>query len=86
MFACAVSDLFITHRTHLVSFFSPRGWKFTPDVDDAPSECDLDEGVEFDLIIENDGEKTDVHVQKSIDKLVSMVHERIEEQQNNRTA
>ncbi|XP_043936066.1 phosphomevalonate kinase isoform X2 [Protopterus annectens] len=34
-----------------------RGWVFTPGVDDGVSECGLDEGVSFDWIIHNDGER-----------------------------
>ena len=33
-----------------------RGWVFTPGVDDAESECGLDNGVQFDIIIENNGD------------------------------
>ena len=33
-----------------------RGWVFTPDVDDAESECGLDE-EEFDHVIQNDGDE-----------------------------
>ncbi|XP_024117877.2 phosphomevalonate kinase isoform X1 [Oryzias melastigma] len=31
-----------------------RGWSFTPGVDDAESECGLDEGVHFDWVITNE--------------------------------
>ncbi|RVE63250.1 hypothetical protein OJAV_G00163910 [Oryzias javanicus] len=31
-----------------------RGWSFTPGVDDAESECGLDEGVHFDWVIFNE--------------------------------
>ncbi|KAL2084537.1 hypothetical protein ACEWY4_020055 [Coilia grayii] len=33
-----------------------RGWTFTPGIDDAESECGLDQGVQFDWIINNDGD------------------------------
>ncbi|KAM9294580.1 phosphomevalonate kinase-like [Gastrophryne carolinensis] len=33
-----------------------RGWVYTPEVDDAESECGLDSGVDFDWTITNDGE------------------------------
>ncbi|KAG5271352.1 hypothetical protein AALO_G00178760 [Alosa alosa] len=33
-----------------------RGWKFTPGIDDAESECGLDQGVQFDWIINNNGD------------------------------
>ncbi|XP_069805272.1 phosphomevalonate kinase [Dendropsophus ebraccatus] len=34
-----------------------RGWVYTPEVDDAESECGLDSGVTFDWIITNDGDR-----------------------------
>lgn len=34
-----------------------RGWKFQEGVDDIQSECDLDDWCEWDLLIENDGQK-----------------------------
>ncbi|XP_012678343.2 phosphomevalonate kinase isoform X2 [Clupea harengus] len=33
-----------------------RGWMFSPGIDDAESECGLDQGVQFDWIINNDGD------------------------------
>lgn len=40
-----------------------RGWKFQEGVDDQESECGLDEWKEWDLIVENDGEKdTEEHL------------------------
>ncbi|XP_040188745.1 phosphomevalonate kinase [Rana temporaria] len=35
-----------------------RGWEFTPEVDEAESECGLDTGVTFDWIISNDGDQS----------------------------
>ncbi|KAM5129081.1 phosphomevalonate kinase [Mantella aurantiaca] len=35
-----------------------RGWEYTPEVDDAESECGLDAGVTFDWIIANDGDQS----------------------------
>ncbi|XP_071970121.1 phosphomevalonate kinase [Engystomops pustulosus] len=34
-----------------------RGWVYTPEVDDAESECGLDQGVTFDWILSNDGDR-----------------------------
>lgn len=35
-----------------------RGWEYTPEVDEAESECGLDTGVTFDWIISNDGDQS----------------------------
>lgn len=35
-----------------------RGWKFQEGVDDIQSECDLDDWLDFDLKIDNDGDKS----------------------------
>lgn len=32
-----------------------RGWKYTEGVDDGPSECDLDDVADWDLVIQNNG-------------------------------
>ncbi|XP_066465065.1 phosphomevalonate kinase [Eleutherodactylus coqui] len=40
-----------------------RGWVYTPEVDDAESECGLDTGVTFDWIIANDGDETSLDEQ-----------------------
>ncbi|KAM4013691.1 phosphomevalonate kinase [Anomaloglossus baeobatrachus] len=34
-----------------------RGWVYTPEVDDAESECGLDTGVAYDWILTNDGDQ-----------------------------
>merc|ERR1711874_922169 len=34
-----------------------RGWTFTPSVDDAESECGLDDVNDWDLVVNNDGEE-----------------------------
>lgn len=34
-----------------------RGWKFEIGVDDIQSECDLDDWLEWDLVLENDGKR-----------------------------
>jgi len=38
-----------------------RGWKFTPGVDDGPSECDSDNWHEWDLVVENHGKAEDLN-------------------------
>ncbi|KAM8921583.1 phosphomevalonate kinase [Pelodytes ibericus] len=35
-----------------------RGWVYTPDIDEAESECGLDHGVSFNWTIRNDGDQT----------------------------
>jgi len=37
---------------------SQRGWVFTPSVDDAESECGLDNVSDWDVVVENDGDET----------------------------
>ncbi|XP_056618169.1 phosphomevalonate kinase [Triplophysa dalaica] len=54
---------------------SQRGWSFTSGIDDAESECGLDEGVKFDLIIRND-EDDDV-LEKQMQGLLSLVTNRM---------
>lgn len=49
---------------------SQRGWSFTAGIDDAESECGLDEGVKFDWIIQND--EDDV-LEKQLQGLLSLV-------------
>ncbi|ROL43069.1 Phosphomevalonate kinase [Anabarilius grahami] len=55
---------------------SQRGWRFTAGVDDAESECGLDEGVEFDWIIRNDGD--DDVLEKQLEELLSLVTSRLD--------
>ncbi|XP_072524569.1 phosphomevalonate kinase [Salminus brasiliensis] len=51
-----------------------RGWKFTTGVDDAESECGLDQGVNFDWTISNDGDAALLEGQ--LEKLLSLAKER----------
>ncbi|XP_073703835.1 phosphomevalonate kinase [Garra rufa] len=62
---------------------SQRGWRFTTGIDDAESECGLDEGVKFDCIIRNDG--ADDILEKQLGDLLSLIKSREEdsETQNN---
>ncbi|CAM4705290.1 unnamed protein product [Leuciscus chuanchicus] len=48
---------------------SQRGWRFTTGVDDAESECGLDEGLQFDWILQNDGEHE--LLEKQLEELLS---------------
>ncbi|XP_075048498.1 phosphomevalonate kinase [Mixophyes fleayi] len=48
----------VTHTVRVVASEETRrsrGWVYTPEVDDAESECGLDNGVTFDCTITNDG-------------------------------
>lgn len=47
---------------------------FTEGVDDAPSECDLDTGVTFDIVIDNDGD-ADV-LEGGIQAILDLVREK----------
>ncbi|KAI8480783.1 PREDICTED: phosphomevalonate kinase-like [Branchiostoma belcheri] len=51
-----------------------RGWVFTSGVDDAESECDLDLGVTWDVVITNNGEHAELMEQ--LDKLVYTIREK----------
>lgn len=50
-----ISGHFSDKLLHDLMFPDFRGFIFTPNVDDAESECDLDSGVNFDYFINNDG-------------------------------
>uniref|UniRef100_A0A8C2IC57 Phosphomevalonate kinase n=1 Tax=Cyprinus carpio TaxID=7962 RepID=A0A8C2IC57_CYPCA len=60
-----------------------RGWRITTGIDDAESECGLDEGVKFDYIIRNDG--ADDILEKQLEDLLSLIKSREKESntQNN---
>ncbi|NWU35271.1 PMVK kinase, partial [Hylia prasina] len=49
-----------------------RNWVFVTGVDDAESECGLDEGVAFDWVITNDGDQ--VALEKQLEMLVQSLH------------
>ncbi|MBN3309649.1 PMVK kinase, partial [Amia calva] len=51
-----------------------RGWEFTAGVDDAESECGLDEGVAFDWTIHNDGDQQ--RLEEQLKGLLSLARER----------
>ncbi|XP_016402338.1 phosphomevalonate kinase-like [Sinocyclocheilus rhinocerous] len=56
---------------------SQRGWRFTTGVDDAESECGLDEGVKFDWIIRNDG--ADDVLEEQLEGLLALIKAREED-------
>lgn len=47
-----------------------RGWVFQSGVDDAQSECDLDDFVRWNLLIENDGIQD---VEAILDKILALI-------------
>ncbi|NWT33894.1 PMVK kinase, partial [Cardinalis cardinalis] len=49
-----------------------RNWVFVPGVDDAESECGLDQGVAFDWVITNDGDE--VALGEQLEELVQSLH------------
>ncbi|XP_053330764.1 phosphomevalonate kinase isoform X2 [Spea bombifrons] len=53
-----------------------RGWVYTPDIDDAESECGLDHGVVFNWIISNDGAPGALEGQ--LQKLLDFIHSMLE--------
>ncbi|XP_004693831.1 PREDICTED: phosphomevalonate kinase [Condylura cristata] len=52
-----------------------RGWVFTPGVDDAESECDLDNFEGFDWIIENHGDEQ--YLEEQLKTLIEFVHSKL---------
>ncbi|XP_006013817.1 phosphomevalonate kinase [Latimeria chalumnae] len=48
-----------------------RGWTFTAGIDDAESECGLDEGVDFSWILTNNGK--DVCFEEQLQKLIDFI-------------
>ncbi|KAM4806172.1 phosphomevalonate kinase [Urocitellus parryii] len=52
-----------------------RGWVFTPGVDDAESECGLDDFGDFDWVIENHGDEQ--HLEQQLAKLLKFIHSRL---------
>lgn len=49
-----------------------RGWVFTPGVDDAESECGLDDFEGFDWVIENHGEEQ--HLEEQLQSLLGFIN------------
>lgn len=47
-----------------------RGWKFQEGVDDIQSECDLDGWCEWDLLVDNNGEKDTMEILNDILRLI----------------
>ncbi|XP_063432200.1 phosphomevalonate kinase-like [Mytilus trossulus] len=52
-----------------------RGFIFTPGVDDAESECGLDEGIHWDYVIHNNDDQN--QLDKDIDHLVTIVPDKL---------
>ncbi|XP_006861573.1 PREDICTED: phosphomevalonate kinase [Chrysochloris asiatica] len=52
-----------------------RGWVFTPGVDDAESECGLDNFGSFDWVIENHGDEQ--RLEEQLENLIAFVHSRL---------
>jgi len=50
-----------------------------PEVDDVESECDLDSGIDFDMIISNDGDEHSLEEQLS--QIVNEVQRRLKSEQ-----
>nr|XP_046170773.1 phosphomevalonate kinase [Oncorhynchus gorbuscha] len=55
-----------------------RGWEFTTGIDDAESECGLDQGVDFDWIIKNEGDGSQLE-EKLATGLLSIAKEKVKE-------
>ncbi|XP_047561586.1 phosphomevalonate kinase isoform X3 [Lutra lutra] len=51
-----------------------RGWEFTPGVDDAESECGLDDFGAFDWVLENHGDER--RLEEQLENLVAFVQSR----------
>ncbi|XP_047398370.1 phosphomevalonate kinase isoform X2 [Sciurus carolinensis] len=52
-----------------------RGWVFTPGVDDAESECGLDNFGDFDWVIKNHGDEQ--HLEEQLGNLLEFVYSRL---------
>ena len=48
-----------------------RGWKFTSEIDDSISECDLDDVVDWDFIVTNNN---DFQLEESLKKVTDYLH------------
>ncbi|XP_063296163.1 phosphomevalonate kinase [Pelobates fuscus] len=53
-----------------------RGWIYTPDIDDADSECGLDQGTSFDWVITNNGDQESLDEQ--LHKLMDFIHSKLD--------
>ncbi|XP_045130758.1 phosphomevalonate kinase-like [Portunus trituberculatus] len=54
-----------------------RGWVFTPGVDDAESECDLDTVTSWDMEVDNSQEENEGHMLSVLDSLLTLCSERL---------
>ncbi|CAL8088242.1 unnamed protein product [Orchesella dallaii] len=55
-----------------------RGFKFTPGVDDGPSECDLDHVTNWDLVVTNNGCDED-NVEESLTKITNWIKDALKD-------
>jgi len=55
---------------------SQRGWKWTPQVDDAESECALDSWKDWDMLIDNNGDQK--KLEQSLDLLINRIKQMIQ--------
>lgn len=53
-----------------------RGWNFTPAVDEGPSECDLDERTDWDLVINNSSEDS-TELDAAVNLIMSWIGEAV---------
>jgi len=67
------------HSSDVLIVKSELWWYNFAGVDDAPSECDLDTGVSFDIVITNNGDSDALTAQ--LTDLVHSVNARLSEQQ-----
>nr|CAB3264975.1 phosphomevalonate kinase-like [Phallusia mammillata] len=52
-----------------------RGWQFVTGIDDAESECDLDEGLTWNVVINNDDSLGTYATNENILKLINIIKE-----------
>lgn len=52
-----------------------RNWVFTVGIDDAESECGLDQGVSFDWVITNDGDQLSLDIQ--LEKILQFIQSKL---------
>ncbi|CAH2327491.1 phosphomevalonate kinase [Pelobates cultripes] len=53
-----------------------RGWIYTPDIDDADSECGLDQGTSFNWVITNNGDQESLDEQ--LHRLMDFIHSKLD--------
>uniref|UniRef100_A0A8C5WLY8 Phosphomevalonate kinase n=1 Tax=Leptobrachium leishanense TaxID=445787 RepID=A0A8C5WLY8_9ANUR len=53
-----------------------RGWIYAPAIDDAESECGLDQGISFNWVIANDGDQESLEGQ--LQRLMDFIHSKLD--------